>query len=254
MMTPYTPDISAKCARIGYINSIVSSTEAPETITPDTYSRYKPASGAVVAKFQLSESMSVDYVAIGAHNIGTHDDGVEITVSYAAAVGGALTEIDTITPTDNEAIMLTFASVTAAEIAIETNATTSGLEIGVVYAGAALVMPVALYGGHNPIDLSGEIEYQSVMSDSGQFLGRTIIRKGASTSYAWQFLEPEWVRSTFKPFMKSAQRLPFFIKWRPDMFETAAYCYTDKDIKPVNMGGGSGLMSVDVSVRAHDDV
>ena len=253
-MTPYIPDISDKCARIGYVNSLVSSAQAPEALTPDTYSRYKPSTGAVVAKFQLVESMSVDYVAIGAHNIGSHDDGVEITVSYAATVGGALTEIDTITPTDNGAIMLTFTAVTAAEIAIETNATTAGLEIGVVYAGAALVMPVALYGGHSPIDLSGTTEYQSVMSDSGQFLGRSIIRKGAATSFAWQFLEPAWYRSTFQPFVESAKRLPFFIKWRPDMFETAALCYTDRDIKPVNMGGGSGLMSVDVSVRAHDDV
>lgn len=250
-----TPDKSASCARIAYANALVSSAQAPSALVNNTYQRYTPTTGSQTAKFQLSAAANVDYIAIGAHNLGTHDDGQTITLSYATTIGGALTEIDELTVTDNGAIFRTFDSISGvAEIAIETNATTEGLEIGIVYAGESMVMERPIYGGHNPIDLSQKTDYQNSMSDTGQFLGRTITKKGLEASFSWQYLTPAWYRSTFQPFVVSAVTNPFFIKWRPDQYEAAAFGYSTRDITPTNMSGGSGLMSVTVNMRAHSEL
>lgn len=253
-MISITPDKSASCARIGYSTLLVSSSEAPEMLEPNTYQRYTPSTGAVVAKFQLATSASVDYVGIAAHNIGTHDSGTVLTVSYATTIGGALTTIDSFTPSGNGAIFLTFDALTVAEIAITTNATTTGLEIGVIQAGIALVMQQPIYGGHGPADLNQSTTYQDSISETGQFLGRTILKQGLETSLSWQHLTPAWYRSDFQPFVEHARTLPFFIQWRPDLYDAPVYGYSTRDINPSNMAGGSGLMSVTMNLRAHSDV
>lgn len=253
-MIPITPDKSASCARIGYGNLLVSSTQAPSALSPNTYQRYEPSTGAQVAKFQLATSTNVDYVAIAAHNIGTHDSGTSITISYATTIGGALTDIDTLSPATNAAIFLSFDAISVAEIAITTNATTAGMEMGVFQAGEALVMERPIYGGHSPADLSQKTDYQDSMSDTGEFLGRKIKRKGLDASYSWQFLTPAWYRSTFQPFVVHAQTLPFFIQWRPDLYDAPVYGYSKGDIQPSNMSGGSGLMTVSLNVRAHSEL
>ncbi len=244
-----------KNARIGYLNLLTDSTttEAKKMLIPNTYERYRPTSGSKTVKFQLSTSALVDFVGIAAHNAGTQDGGVDIVVKYATTIGGALTTIETIQSIDNEAIMILFDAITVAEIAITFNASTAGLELGVIYAGKALQMQRPIYGGHSPINLSAKTTYQTPKSETGQFLGRTITREGLSTPYNWQYLTPTWYRSTFKPFVDSAKKYPFFIKWRPDLFDTAAFGFTTADIKPQNMGGGSQLMSVSISVNAHAD-
>lgn len=252
-MIAKTPSNPERLALIGYQSLLTASTQAPKALTANTFERYQPSTGAVVAKFQLSASAPIDYVALAAHNIGSHDGGTEILIQFATTIGGALTDIETITPTDNAALMITFTSITVAEIAITTNAVTSGLELGVVHAGVALQMQQPIFGGVNPIDLSQKNKYQSTMSDSGQFLGRTVTSKGLEASFQWQHLEDDWYRTEFNPFVISAVKNPFFIKWRPDRYESAVYGYTTGDIQPTNMGG-SQLMRVGFTMRAHSDI
>jgi hypothetical protein len=253
-MIPIVRTHPERLARIGYSSLLISTTQAPKALIPNTFERYQPIAGAVVAKFQLSASTPIDYIAIGAHNVGTHDSGTPLLIQYATTVGGALIDIESITPTDNGAIMLLFDSVTVAEIAITTNAATLGLEIGLVYAGIAMQMQQPIYGGVSPIDLSAKTEYESTMSDSGQFLGRNITKKGTAGSYSWKHLEDDWMRETFKPFIDSAKQRPFFFKWRPDLYNATVLAHTTADIRPTNMGGGSKLMTVSIEIMGHDDV
>ena len=127
------------------------------------------------------------------------------------------------------------------------------MELGVIYAGAALEMQRGIYGGHSPIVLNSKTDYQSTMSESGQFLGRTINREGIETSYKWNHLTPEFYRTDFQPFVNSAKRLPFFLLWRPDTYTDAVFGYTTSDISPSNMTGGSRLMEVGFNMKGHSD-
>jgi hypothetical protein len=251
-----TTDKSASCALIGYYNRLSATTtpDAQVMLSPDTYSRYLPTSAPTTVKFQLDQTQAIDFIGLAAHNAGTHDSGTQITFAYAATVGGALNTLEVKPFTDNRAYMLTFTEVTAAEIAITFDTTTTGLELGVIYAGKALQMEQPIYGGLTPPELASKTEYQSKLSDTGQFLGRDITIKGEETQLQWQNLTPEFINGDFSDFIERAKRLPFFIKWRPDFYpDNASYCHTTNDIRPQNMGGGHRRMSVGVSVRGFDE-
>jgi hypothetical protein len=221
-----------------------------QSLIKNTYERWRPIAGATTAKFQMGSVASINFVAIAAHNL----KGESLVISTAATVGGALTTRTAITVTSNEPFILTFDSVEAQEVAI-TATLSANKEIGVIYAGEYLVMPEPIYGGHDPIALNPDTEYQNNISESGQFLGRNIIRNGTKSSFAWQRLKPEFVRGDFELFAKSARRYPFFIKWRPDMFPTEdTFGFTTSDIKTSNMGGGHDRMKVSFEMRGHRDL
>lgn len=241
-------------ARIAYDNKLTSasSTDAAAVLIPNTYERWFSASGTMQATFQTSAVLAVDYVAIGAHNLATA--GASILVETAPTVAGTFTARASVTPTTNAPLFLSFDTVsTVADIRITITGGTNR-EVGVIYAGEALIMQRALYGGHSPINLSSMTEYRNAMSDTGQFLGRKIRRQGQMTNFSWQYLTPEWYREYFQPFVVSAKTKPFFIRWRPDYHsDEVAFGYTTGDIKPSNMGGGFPFLTVSIDVRAHDE-
>lgn len=241
-------------ARIGYNNVLTAagSSDAEAAIIPNTYERWTSASGTMQDTFQPSTSVKCNFIAIAAHNLGTK--GSEIVVATAPTVAGTFTDRASATPSDNKPLFFLFDDVDDVEDVRVTVTGGTDREIGVVYAGEVLVMQRALYGGHTPINLSSMTEYRNAVSDSGQFLGRKVRRKGQMTSFSWQYLTPEWYRENFQPFVVSAKTKPFFMMWRPDNHtDEIAFGYTTADIKPTNMGGGQPFLNVDMSMRAHDE-
>lgn len=246
------PTSNPSGALFGFSNLLTASTTsaAEKALTPNTYERFEPASGALTVKFQMSADAEVDFIGIAAHALS----GESVLIQTATTVGGVLTTVDEITFPNNAPIMLSFDTRTIREVALISTLSAAS-EIGVVSAGKALQMPRSIYGGHSPIILSKKTEYQSTESESGQFLGETIIRKGSATQVSFQFLDDQFYRDEFQVFVDSVRKLPYFIKWRPDFYSTeVAYGKTREDITPVNMGGGSRLMSVSFNIKAHSDV
>ncbi len=246
------PTTNPKGALIGIDNLLVSSdiTDAERVLIPNTWERYRPVAGAMIVKFQLSTLTIINYVGIAAHALANES----IVIQTATTIGGALTDLDAITVADNGAIMIEFDALEVAEIAIVSTLAADS-EIGIVYAGQSLQMPRAIYGGHSPIDLSKKTTFQSNQSENGQFLSKSVIRRGFTSSFAWQFLDPDWYRETFQPdFVDQAINKPFFIKWRPDFYPNdVVFGWVNEDINPSNMGGGSRLMNVGFSIGAHAD-
>lgn len=241
-------------ARIGYESKLnsASSTDAEAVLIPNTWERWTSASGTMQETFQTSSASKMNYIAIGAHNLGTK--GSEVLVETSPTVAGTWTARGSATPTDNKPIFFLFDDVdTVADVRVTITGGTDR-EVGVIYAGEVLIMQRAIYGGHSPIVLSSVTDYQSAISDSGQFLGRTITRKGQRSSFSWSNLTPDWYREKFQPFVNSAKSNPFFIKWRPDKFsDEVAFGFTTGDIKPTNSGGGTSFLDVNLSMRAHDE-
>lgn len=109
--------------------------------------------------------------------------------------------------------------------------------IGVIRMGKALEMERPIYGGHTPLNLSRTTVIRPNISERGQFLGRSIIRSGASGSWSWKNLTAAWVRRYLDPFLEAIRTTPFFILWRPSSFPgEAGYCWTTADHAPTNMG------------------
>ena len=244
-LTPATITVVG-AANIGYQNLLTGSDDL-ELLTPDTWQRWRPT-GADNATVSLSAPAACDYIGIAAHTLS----GVSLTVETSATLGGALTSRYSGTPTSNVPIIISLADLTIADVKITVG---GACEIGIVYAGNLMEMERPIYGGHAPLSLNPAVDYQSNMSESGQFLGRQVIRRGSMSAFNWRNLTAAWVRSTFDTFVDAALVTPFFIQWRPDDFSTeVSFGHTVGDIKLINQGGSSSLMSADMTVRAHSDL
>ncbi len=256
---PVTSGFPLNYARIGYENLLIATTAVtgnPENVlTPSTYDKYRPTIGLKTVKYQMSVSALIDYVGIAAHNFGTHDDGIDITIKYATSVGGSLTTLGTITPTDNNsAVMFRFNAVTAIEVVLVFTTTTNGAEIGVLYSGKELEMMRPMYSGYSPATLSSKDVFTPQMSDGGQFLGKQLVRKGFATEANFRHLTYDWYEAEFQPFVIHAKTLPYFWAWNLEEHpDEIVYGWTNENIKPSLMGIRNWL-EVSFNIDAHGDL
>src|SRR5690554_6527731 len=221
-----------------------SSTQAA-LLTPDTYQRWRP-SGSGSATLTAPSTQSIDAIGIA----GSYA-GVTLTVQVSSSTGGSFTTVATLTPTDNKAILVLLDNpVTARRIRLQVS---GACEVITVSAGMALQMQRPIFGGHTPDNMATATEYSNRISQSGQFLARDIVRQGLDLNYSFSNLTDTWVREYFEPFRIHAQRLPFFIAWRPDRYpEDCAYAWATDDIQPQN-NSQRNLMDIQISAQGHGD-
>lgn len=218
--------------------------EASNAKATDTNSWWWPAvAGTLTMTFAAPAVISA--VGIGAHSLGTDNAGATLQ----GLVGGVwVTLHPEIEPDDNEAIMLMFRRVTATAIRITLDA---AARIGVVYAGVELIMPQMVYTAAPPLRLVLSTAYETNKSQTGQFMGRSIIANARPFNPTWAHLAEPWVRSEFYPFILGARREPFFVALRPDGYpDDVGYVWTSGDIVPQRMGL-KNFMQVQVTGEAH---
>lgn len=210
---------------------------------PLTYERWlaKANDSAPWIKIDLGAQQDINYFAIGAHNIQG-----DVTLQ-SSTDNSAWETVTGATATNHNAIMFVFGQVTARYWRLRLAA---AAEVGVIYIGKVLEMPVQMYGGHTPGTLARQTNIRTNESIKGQFLGRSIVRQGFATSYSWRHMRAIWYRENFDPFVEHATKYPFFIAWNYNTFaDEVLYGWTKDDIAPVNMGVRD-LMSVSFSVEA----
>ena len=269
-----------KFARIGYntiLNeqSVTASTsaagfEASAMGNAFTYELWKPSVLPATITIDAGTQATVDYMAFGAHSL----NGCEVTL-YSSPNGIDYTERRQAIIDSRSAAMFLFTPVMARywriEIlgwAVESTLSldfinqvyqagnyqagaTGGAYVGLLYLGRALAMQRGIYQGHTPGTLSPQVEIQPSKSEGGQWLGRSVVRRGYATDYSWKNLKADWVRAELKPFMTAAITTPFFIAWHPEEYaDEVLMGWVDKPIIPSNTGPRD-YMSVSFSVTAH---
>jgi len=232
---------------ICYQNVLVSG-DAPELLTYDTWQRWRPTGSASIL-MQPAEPVECDYLAFGAHKLS----GIDLTIERRAVAGtGSWTEIVGAVIDHNRPAVYTFAPVTIGEIQVTVNAAT---EIGVLFLGNVMTMPrPSVFSGHDPARLNPVIEYRTNTSGSGQFLSRSITRRGNETSFDFRNLDNSFVRGDLQPFLIHAERFPFFMQWRP-AFQAldVEYGYTSKPPK-LTYSGMIDLMDMSLTMVGHDGI
>lgn len=194
-------------------------------------------------------NVNVDTVFIAGHNLGTV--GATVEVQTAATLGGAFTTRATIVPTDDSAIAVMINNAGTAysirELRIRVTGSTAA-QIGIIRAGVALQMTQPVFGGVNPIGLSRLVETRHAMSETGQWLGRTVQRQALRTTMDWTHLTSAWYRASFHPFALTLPQKPFgLIQNALRMPESVAWCWTDESPAPSNMGVAA-FMQVSLSI------
>lgn len=201
-----------------------------------TSQRWELLPGSQAWTLQAAADAQIDSVFIAAHNLS----GKTVTISTAATAGGAHTTRATISPTDNSTIAAFFnnagAAYTVREVRVTVNDGTN-IAIGIIRAGVSLQMPIALYGGHRPLNLNRITEAQQQFSETGQWLGRIVKRRAVASSYDWEYLTTAWYDANFEPFAQTLPLQPFCIAGNPSKITTdVGFVWTDRDVEPVNMG------------------
>jgi hypothetical protein len=251
----FSPELPLSYPRFGWENLLRSAAvtasgysapnEPDATQNPLTWDFWIPDALPATLTFTLSAAASIDYVGIAAHTIG--HDGATVLLEYHD--GADWVGIKTISPADDGQILILFNAVETDRLRLTVTGS-SRPAIGVVYAGTMLVSERMIYQGHTPITLARQTTMRPQRSENGQWLGRSVVRRGAANNISITNLTAAWVRTYLQPFMNSAIRYPFFFAWRGSTFPAeVAYCWTDGDIQPTN-SGPRDLMSVSFDVTA----
>lgn len=191
-------------------------------------------------------AQTVDYIGIASHNLGSAGHVVNVEYSFNDE---DYVLVDEFVPTDDSAIMSLFNRISARYWRISISGGNTAAQIAILYFGEALAMQRPIYGGHNPVTLNRSITKREAVTESGQFVGNVVVRRGFETAYSWSNLSADWYRENFDPFAIHALSMPFFIAWRPQDYpgEVSFGMATDEP-RPSNQGVRD-LMSVSMNFR-----
>ncbi len=85
--------------------------------------------------------------------------------------------------------------------------------------------------GWSPPKLARANDFINSRSEGGDFLGRSLIRRGSKTNFSLSVVQRAWVYDNWLPFMKAAELHPFYFAWDAVTLPSdAAFCYTDGPI------------------------
>lgn len=85
--------------------------------------------------------------------------------------------------------------------------------------------------GWTPPNLAFNDKFVNSRADGGDFLGRSLIRKGAKTGFNVSAVPANWVRQNWEPFLTVAQLQPFYYAWNSVGFPfEVAYCFTEDNV------------------------
>lgn len=216
----------------------------------NTYERWKPTSIPATWEIDVQVGSQADAIGIAAHTLGSN----AVTVTFEYWDGTQWVEEKQFIPSTDETIMILFPMRNASRYRISLSGGNGIPTIGVIFIGRTLQMERPIYGGHSPLSLSRETTTYPNSSESGNWLGRSVIRQGYSTSFSWSNLTASWYRQYFDTFVRYTTQSagPFFIAWRPESYpDEVGYCWlTASDISPSN-SGTRDLMTVSMSVQAY---
>lgn len=262
------------CARIlwqSITGAVTGAGTTPELAANDfTNQRWFPGALPAAWTLQAAADAQVDTVFIAAHNLGS--TGSTVTIATGDSIGGAWVDRATVAPTDNSPIAVMFnlarawflaggtfdtagewrddvaypigsdASLTAVpftvrRVRVTISGASASTQIGIIRAGVALQMEQPFFGGISPIGFSRAVETRHSISETGQWLGRTVQRQAAVGEMSWQHLSGDWYRANFAPFAAALPQSPFgLIQNAARMPESVAWCWTDAVPIPRNMG------------------
>lgn len=209
------------------------------------YWRPNPGDTAAWIAVDVEYDTACDYVGLAAHNLGT----IGATVTLQAYISGVWTDVHVMEPQDDRPIMGLFSELEASQLRVSLSGYTGQPSIGIVHLGLALRLQRNIYVGHSPINLARNTTIKPNTSMGGQFLGRSIQRKGAGTQIAIGNLTPEWYREQFEPFVQHARTSAFFWSWRPNDYSAeVGYVWTGDDLAPSNQRS-NGMMQVSFKVE-----
>lgn len=186
------------------------------------------------------------------HNIGTLGLTVKLQSSPDGSTWTDVTGSEK-TPGNDDVIFFVVSAPVSAKfwrIHIAGLAAGETLIIGQAFIGDSFLVFSPPESGFTPPNLALNSKYITSRSDGGDFMGRSLVRKGNKTGFSVSLVERGWVRSTWLPFLKAAEKTPFYYGWDTLNFQAeVAFCYSDKKIE-IPKYVSSGYMAISLNFFA----
>jgi hypothetical protein len=167
------------------------------------------------------------------------------------AAGTSATLGKTIAIEDSLPIIFRFAD-SSNPLSLQLTQGTEAAQIAVIYAGTMLVLErsVKVDVQHADITHARQSEVLGGMSESGNFLGRVLIREWRESQAEFAWFTPDWYRTNFEPFAASAMTEPFFWAWNPTEYpDDTAFAWLIEEIRP-ETDPATRRMAATISMRA----
>ena len=181
----------------------------------------------------LVAAQSLNSYAVYKHNLG--DIGATIKLQHSSN-GSAWTDLtgSEKVVANNKAIFFIGTPQTAKfwRIHISGLGASDTLIIGQAFIGSSLLMFSPPEPGFTPPELALNNDYITSRADGGDFLGRSLIRKGSKMSFVNSIVHRDWIRDNWQDVMVAIEKTPFYYAWDSTNYAAeVAYCYIDKKIQ-----------------------
>lgn len=178
-----------------------------------THDFWKPgSSGDHWLRVSLGTSARADYMAIAAHDL--HNNGGSVKAQYSTDGGSTWNDAhNAVTPASSEPLMILFDEQQAADWRLHVSSS-GAVSIGVVHIGAVTKLRVGIQPPWTPPYLARDNRYVNQRSEGGQFVGRSLIAKGAQLSLDLQHVPMSWIRQTWEPVVREIEQYAFFFAAR----------------------------------------
>lgn len=192
---------------------------------PSTYLYFAQLTAGEDVYFQVDnddDTVQWDYVGLAGHTLGTGQRIVQVFGATAVDISGnpiysAITQ--QILLPNNQPAMIKFQRNAYVSIRVVMTATGSDLlRCAVLYVGRLLICQRRVQVTFTPLNYGRMPQVTTQISNSGQFLGQLLIGSTQASACNLMYLEPDWYRANFDPFLINAQTEPFFFAWAPQTY------------------------------------
>jgi len=225
-------------------SSSVSGYEASNLLNPFPWSRWYESGATGYVIFDCGSAKDVDYVAIEVPNWPTYTGTIVVKGSNDPTFATSTT-LATFSYTAPAApyfepaprsLWKSFTSGSYRYFKVQTNAT--GAYLAVLSVGNAYIPDIGEFVGLMPPKYSENKDIINTISESGFYLGRSVLDRGVAFEVNLEFLDPDWVDTIGMRLIHILQQKPIFVCWPKYAAGSGGRCFhawTDGSIsKPAN--------------------
>lgn len=244
--------VTSNTARLGYENLLENGTVTVSSENTDfpienaydwlPYDVFKPAAiGTINIDLTLTASDGANYFAFyGLENVDT----IKLQYWDGSAYQDAFTAI---APPNTGPYIKFFDTQTTDQWRVVIVCTTI-CSVAQIAFGSYLALPFGQYLNYTEPKLGRSNTILTNTSDTGQFLGRSVIANASRSTVKLNYATDAFTRASWLPFVEHAETKPFFYAWDVANYPTeAAYCWADGDIDVAshdNYGTSTATMSI----------
>lgn len=229
---------------------------SPFTYPADSFMVERGTTTGSVLIYLNGDIDSSDFDALAFVINGLEGDSVTVDLSYFPTGGGSETILKSQSVSRDGCHLMTFTKpagpnfwrITFSGIAAAQSDSTP-ISIPVIMVGKLMQFEKCIRNRYAPLDYNRKTEFLTNESGTGQYIGRSIIRRNHESTVSFDLMTAPWVRSTFQPFVRHARTKPYFFAWNPTTYpDEVNYVWTDEDIG-VEYTGDRNRMSASWSMR-----